>query len=120
MTIVERPGALSWDDWKASAVGTMDSQKPRVQRKNVRYKADPKHFAQIDLRNESGNFEPELVALIFDESYRGCCLVILEHPGFEVGARCRIQVGPLDPLRAEVKWIRREGEGLMKLGFLFL
>ena len=91
---------------------------PKIERKNVRYKADPTTCAQIDFAPTDEPFQPELVALIFDESYRGCCLIVLRHPKLHVGAHCRVQLGPLDPLWAELRWMREIDEAV-RVGFVF-
>lgn len=96
----------------------MDSPQSATKRKNVRYKADPTHSALIDFATEDRPFHPDVIALIFDESYRGCCLIVLKHPKLQVGGRCRIQLGPLEPLWAELRWLR-EGDGAVRVGFVF-
>ena len=45
-----------------------------------------------------------VVALVHEESAKGVGLVILTTPHLQMGAACRVQVGMLPILRAEVRW----------------
>ena len=88
-------------------------------RKNVRFKADPANCAQIDFNTESKTFKCDVTALIFNESYRGCCLVAMKHEKLKNGTKCRIQLGPLDAINAELKWTEEIDPEIIRMGFYF-
>ncbi len=83
---------------------------------------DQKDFAKIE---EGGNFQFEqyFSALIYDQSYSGCCLVLVRD-----GHKCKftqkmhlaVKVGRLNPMQAEVKWIDIIDERLVKIGIEYL
>ncbi|HEX6241372.1 MAG TPA: hypothetical protein VFZ61_10780, partial [Polyangiales bacterium] len=75
-------------------------------RRNVRYKAEPSHYAQLDFRPGPATFDSQLAALILDHSFHGCCLIAVRDPRLMVGATLRLKLGVLDPLDAELKWVR--------------
>jgi hypothetical protein len=90
--------------------------KREPRRKNVRYKADPSDCAQLDFRPGPEPFEVQLVALILDHSFHGCCLVTLRDERLVVGASLKLKLGVLDPLEAQLKWVRAIGEDLLRVG----
>ena len=88
-------------------------------RKNVRFKTDPSQAAQIDLTLDPSNFRCDVAALIYNESYRGCCLIAIKHEKLKIGTRCRIQLGPLAPIGAELKWTEEIDPEIIRMGFYF-
>lgn len=95
---------------------------PLAKRRRIRFRPDPLDFAQIDSRPAaSGRFEVDSVAIIVDEEpMGGCCVVMLDNPKLLEGAVCRVKVGRLDPLRAQVAWRKPLEAGIVRLGFEFL
>ena len=89
----------------------------KTRRKNVRYKAEPSHHAQLDFRPDADEFESQLAALILDHSFHGCCLVAVRDPRLTLGASLRLKLGTLDPLHAQLKWLREVGDDLLRVGF---
>ena len=87
-------------------------------RKNIRFKAEPAQYAQIDI--EVGkNFKCHIAALIFNESYRGCSLIAMKNEKLKVGTKCRIKLGTLDPIEAELKWTEEIDTEVIRMGFYF-
>lgn len=82
----------------------------------MRYKAEPSHCAQLDFRVGDEPFESQLVALILDHSFHGCCLVAVRDERLMVGATLRLKLGVLDPLEAQLKWVREIGDDLLRIG----
>lgn len=94
---------------------------PAAKRRRIRFRADPLEIAQVDFGPLDGPFTPSMSALIVEESpMAGCGLVLLQTPDCYIGAICRVKVGRLSPLRAEVRWQQLLGEDAMRVGFMFL
>ncbi len=91
-------------------------------RQSVRFSPDPGAYAQIDVEGNchDEDFDPSIVALITDEAYRGCGLVMLETDQLNIGDKCSIKVGRIGPILAEVKWKKEIDTSIVKIGFQFL
>lgn len=88
-------------------------------RKSIRFKPDPLDHALIDL-NLTGRFAPEYIALIAEEAPKGCGLVLLGETKLEVGDVCRVKVGRLAAMKAEVRWRTDLDPTVYKVGLMYL
>lgn len=93
-----------------------------IKRSRVRFRPDPLDLAFIDSRpGEHGGFQPDTVAVIVDEHPRGGCgLVIVENGRLARGNMCRVQVGRLAPLLAQIVWRRTIDDGVVRIGLRYL
>lgn len=89
-------------------------------RKKIRFSPDPSQHAEIDFNSTHENFRCELPALIFNESYNGCCVIALKDKRFKIQGRFKIKVGLLSPLLGEIRWITELDNDFVKLGVEFL
>lgn len=89
-------------------------------RKSVRYKPEEGTIARLDVSEKVGTFDPDITALVINESYSGCCLVIGMNPLPKEGQFCQVQLGQLAAIRAEVRWRVDLDQDVVKLGLLFL
>ncbi|MCA1904269.1 MAG: hypothetical protein CV045_05985 [Cyanobacteria bacterium M5B4] len=92
-------------------------------RRYLRFPPDPIEVAYLDWRDDRENFTKEVVALIVDVAPKGGCSLIFRHPKdpkLTAGKRCRIQVGDLRPVSAEVVWARELDRDIYRCGFIFL
>lgn len=90
-------------------------------RKHIRFKPDPLTYALIDCRSMEGNFVPDMIALIADEApMGGCGLIVTDGDHLQIHTMCRIKLGELSPLRAEVVWRKPVDSSIVRLGFSFL
>lgn len=82
---------------------------------------DNKHTEYDD---STFQMEGDLPALIMDESYSGCNLVVINRnkdPGFlKEGTKCTVKAGVLNPMSAEVKWREDVTPDILKIGIEFL
>jgi hypothetical protein len=93
----------------------------RASRKHLRFKPDPLEYAQVSLGAGDEQFEPDFVALIVEESpVSGCSLIAHERDDLRIGDACRVKIGRLAPVQAQVSWTRSAEPGLMRIGFAFL
>lgn len=95
---------------------------PKSRRRSIRFSPDAGTYAKIDLEasRPDGSFRPSVVALVPEESAKGVGLVVLATSELQVGKYCRIQVGKLPILRAEVRWRQDVDSGISRLGLLYL
>jgi hypothetical protein len=91
-------------------------------RQGIRFPPDDGAVAWIDpsLSDDKHNFKPAVAALIVNEALAGCGLVTLHQAWVRVGTVCMVKVEHLAPLKAEVRWVRDLGDGVVKIGVAFL
>ena len=90
-------------------------------RKYLRYPPNHLELGMVDPDPDRSEFEPEYVGIIVEESAMGgCCLCILKPKLLQVGTKCRVKIGDLQPFLSEVRWMRKQDMGLVLLGFRFL
>lgn len=99
-----------------------DKSNPVNRRRSIRFTPDLGTFAQIDVEENraDGSFQPSIMALVPEESSKGVGLVILSTSELPVGKICRVQVGKLSPLKAEVRWRQDLDAGVLRIGLLYL
>ena len=92
-----------------------------MDRRPIRIAPEPLDDAQISFQAATGAFQPDLAALIVDESpFHGCSLVVREDPRLVVGAVCTVKVGRMDPVPARLAWNRPLDVKLVRVGFAYL
>lgn len=96
----------------------------KIQRRFIRFPPDPLTVALVDPGPMDQDFTPCIVGLIFQEAYGGCGLILHQDEGGPVSLTkdevCRIKVGKLQVLKAEVVWMKRIDKDVLKVGFKFL
>ena len=96
-----------------------DSQSLVNKRKGIRHRSDPSLSGQICLSLAPAPFSCDIAAIIFNESYRGCCLITMVHEKLVTGLRCQVKVGKGDPILGELKWVEQLDAEVIKIGFYF-
>lgn len=89
---------------------------PPVKRRNVRWKGGPKDVALIAFDVERTPMRADMIALVSDASYNGCGLIAIANEKLTLGAQVCVRVGPLDPLRAVVRWLRPVDGEIVRVG----
>lgn len=90
-----------------------------VNRKGLRFPAETGTLIHIDLHPEVPDFNPGIVGLVIDEAAKGCGAIILTHRQIAEGDFCKVKVGRLAPIKAEIKWIKQLDAQVMKIGLLY-
>lgn len=85
-------------------------------RRRFRFRPEPGAAAVLYV-NERGT---KVAALISNESYAGCCLVILAGPSIKVERMYKIRVTEGLELTGEVRWIKKLGDSALQLGIEFV
>lgn len=81
----------------------------------LRFPPDPADHAILSFG--TGEFRPDLQALITDETPNaGCGLVLFAHPSLGIGTQLRIQIGTRPPVPAQVVWMKELPQGLRQAG----
>lgn len=91
-------------------------------RRNLRFQPEPDTIAQVDLVNTGAEkkFKPTVAALVMEESYRGCGLVMVTDHDMQVGRKLRIQVGLGPSLLGEVRWRTELDSQVVRVGIMYL
>ncbi|MGK5084321.1 hypothetical protein WDW37_13575 [Bdellovibrionota bacterium FG-1] len=97
----------------------METKNP-IQRKFIRHVPDEGDFALIDLNPNNDDFKPTIPALIINEAYKGCGLLVHPHSKLAIGTHVRAQVGKLAPVLSEIRWRKDIDSEVCKIGLLFL
>ena len=78
----------------------------RQKRKSIRFKPDAGTLASLLTDSKGKKLSEPQVALVVEESYRGCSLITLKGASLVEGAVILVKVGKLSPLPAEIRWIK--------------
>lgn len=91
-------------------------------RQGMRFPPSDGAVAWLDpgVYEDKDDFRPAFAALILNEALAGCGLVTLKQDWLKEGMICMVQVERLAPLQAEIRWIKDLGEGVVKIGVVFL
>lgn len=91
-------------------------------RNSIRYLPDPGTLARVQFGTftDKAPFTPELYALVFEESAKGCGILCVKDPRIEVGAFVRVQPGELKPIAAEIRWVKELDTHAIKFGLMYL
>jgi hypothetical protein len=91
-------------------------------RKSLRFPPDDGTVAWIDLvvHEDKKDFNPTIPALVIDEALDGCGVVTLFHTRLSEESECLVRVGNLEPLRAQVRWIKDLDDDVFKIGLMYL
>lgn len=88
-------------------------------RKSVRFAPDALSVAQISFKNRV-SFKPELVALILNESFTGCALLVNSDDKISTNDDVIVKLGEMSPMRARVVWSKNLEENIYKIGIKWL
>lgn len=91
--------------------------------KKIRFPPDSDEIAFISYKTDE--FKKDLSALIINESSQGACFVvnralITRNNPIIVGQLLLAKIGPMNPLRAEVRWVKEVDHDLLKIGIELL
>jgi hypothetical protein len=88
--------------------------------RSTRFEPAPLDHALVDFRNEKEGFIACAVALIANESYTGCALVIKTDEPLAANQIIKVQVGRLAVMSAKIIWTTELEPSLLKIGLQFL
>jgi hypothetical protein len=93
-----------------------------AKRRLIRFPGDPLDFALLDFGPGDRPFTPQQVALIVEEAPMGGCSLAVSagEANLAEGRGCRVKVGRMEPVRAEIRWVRTLDERVTRLGLQFL
>jgi hypothetical protein len=106
----------------AKAKAKASKGKEAIKRSGIRFNADPNTIATIDFASSdmASSFQPTVTALVTEESYRGCGIVVPMTKGLQVGDHIRIKVGNGPILKAEIRWRTELDAQVLRLGVMYL
>jgi len=88
--------------------------------RSIRFQPDPLDHALIDFNFERPEFIPSAVALIRNESYTGCSLVLNTKEVLKPGQKIKVSVGRIGILPCKVIWGKEIEPSLIQIGVQFL
>jgi hypothetical protein len=97
-----------------------DKLKAMGRRKHIRFSAAPNTSAQIGFQDDLGNFQPEHLGLVMNESYQGCAVAFLAHADIYAGRTCIVACGSLDPMKARIVRVQPLGSDVISVAFEYL
>ncbi len=89
-------------------------------RRWTRFNPDVSTEALVDAKSKKGKFSPTHRALVLDEAFKGCCLVVPGPFDLTVGDTLWVKVGKLDAMEAEIRWIEKLDPRVFKIGVFYL
>lgn len=84
-------------------------------RKFIRFEPDENTYVLVDIQDEAIHS-----GLALSESQGGCCGVFKSNSLYKTGEMVYIKVGKMDPISAEIRWVKELDNDVMKLGFEYL
>lgn len=91
-----------------------------VKTRSVRFKPFKGVYAFVELSPRKQKFAADIAGIVFDQSFRGCSLILQLDVEPKPDQLMRLKLGPLKPLLAQVRWIRALDKGIYKIGFEFI
>lgn len=85
----------------------------------TRFKPDPLTVAYVDF-SKAKNFSPTNVAVVINESYSGCAIVMVSNNPINTGDKIKIKVGQLGEMKASIVWVKLLEENIFKIGVQML
>jgi hypothetical protein len=86
----------------------------------IRFQPDPLDHALIDYNFDAKDFNPKAVALIMNESFTGCNLIIKSFEDIKALQKIKVQVGRLGILPAKIAWVKKIEAHLYQVGVQFI
>ena len=100
---------------------TKNSPAKTVKKRNfIRFPSDVGAQAFILTDSNGVTLKTPLPALVVEESFKGCSIVALKSADFHEGAQFKVKVGRLDPLLAEIRWIKTYDLKISYIGLVYL
>lgn len=87
----------------------------KERRRRFRFKPDPGEAAMLYLDEKN-----RVAALIDNESYTGCCLLIMAGPALKVEKVYKIRIAEGLEIKGEVRWIKKLDDIALQIGFQFV
>ncbi len=99
------------------------AQKSRKTKKLIkrptRFIPDPMTVALIDYEL-GAEFNPFSAGIVDNESYGGCAVVLSTNNQIYSGQKIKVKVGHLEPMMANVVWVKKVKEKIFRIGIKYL
>jgi hypothetical protein len=93
--------------------------KKTYKRKNTRFPSPAGTLAKIEFQQGKADKKIVYIAQVITESFNGCSCVVIRAHDLIVGDLCRVKVGALPMLTAEIRWVIPLDDEIQKVGFMF-
>ncbi|MFA5321256.1 MAG: PilZ domain-containing protein [Smithella sp.] len=89
-------------------------------RRYIRYPAESNECVTIYYLDEKTKQTGQRVGLGENESFKGCCVIFVGEVNFKEGQEVLCECGTLPKVKAQVVWIRKLEDQVIKVGIAFL
>lgn len=93
--------------------------KKSTKRGLLRFTSEENTMAWVSPDTEDIQMENSFLGLAVNESRNGVSVVIVNRPDIIVGQKYLVKVGRFDPAQAELRWIKKLDDAVIRLGFFF-
>lgn len=95
------------------------SKAKKLIKRPTRFVPDPMTVALIDYEM-GAEFNPFSAGIVDNESYGGCAIVLSTNNQIHSGQKIKIKVGHLDPMMANIVWVKKIKEKIYRVGIKYL
>ena len=95
------------------------SELKKPNRISVRFPPDPGSFALVKLPHDGTLSNSTTPALIINESFGGCSLLLVTPAFLNAGMQVQVQVGKLKPMEGEIRWVVAIENEIKKIGIQY-
>lgn len=88
-------------------------------RRPIRFVPDALTIATLSTHSQK-DFKPNMVALVLNESFSGCALLVNGDNVLKKEQKVMIKLGQLDAMPAKIAWVKNLEESIYKIGVQFL
>jgi hypothetical protein len=85
----------------------------------IRFRPQVGATAELGHFDNHNNFITDKAALVINESFGGCCLVVIDDDKLANGASLLLRFPPLDPMKINIIWKQPLAENLVRLGIQY-
>jgi hypothetical protein len=86
----------------------------------LRYNPEKNTLGLISFKPEIIEFTPDYVSIVCNESFTGCCVVMLDNIGVRENKHLLIRCGQLGVMKGLVRWVKHLDENAIKVGIEYL
>lgn len=103
-----------------SEANKIKEKKPDERRKHMRYQQETGTIVRIDFKIDEFNYVYSEWGQIVDDSFGGCCLVIVTKREIEVEKTAQLKLTDLAPFTVRIAWKKELDENVFKIGLEYL
>ncbi|MGK7941902.1 MAG: PilZ domain-containing protein [Crocosphaera sp.] len=88
------------------------------QRKHQRYYNS--QGSAVELLTDVEEMTQSVKGMIIDDSFGGCCLIVITEDKILNGQLCKLKIKNLDPILCQIVWLKKLDKNIIRLGLRYL